>query len=427
MGRRLALLVLGIPGLLGFGALAAAQWRGADALTEYAELQKEYPPDSMKPPDPKIVARKQLVLARADRLVPDLPEVQYQRALLFTVMAETESLQPAAGSSGGAPSPSLVTLLREALWSINHAIQLNPCSAEYQFVKATIIQNLEANLSAERLEASGKAVAQLLTISDSLDPYKPQLHYRIGSFWLALGDITSAKRIFSTVLRQNPALSKDILTVLWSSVTSVSELRDFIQHEPRTCVILAEFLAERGFDSEAEHEYLDAAPGAPNSFQVLSALVRRYMNDGKTAAVLELVKTAEHVGRIKDPRERAALRYLAGQAYFREGRIQDAISAYEAALRIDDTQLHIHHALAMAYLRAGQYGKAIARWQFLKSRFGESRVSRDMNSVMHAGLAEAFEMQGRYVDALAEYLKAAELDPRNRVLSLKIEELSGRL
>src|SRR4030095_3897310 len=99
----------------------------------------------------------------------------FQTSLFHLVRAETESLQPegSAESTARGPDPRLVGSLKEGLRWINRAIVLNPCYAEYPFVKATLLQNLEGT---QELLDSGtirSRVSALLRLSHRLDPYRP--------------------------------------------------------------------------------------------------------------------------------------------------------------------------------------------------------------------------------------------------------------
>lgn len=428
--RRVWLMALGIPGLLLYATLCVAQWRSSLAMQEFTRLQKAHPPDSLKKVPAEILLGKLQALTLAERLAPDNPEVSYQTALFHLVRAETESLQPTAGSagSGNERDPRLAASLKDGLGWINRAIILNPGYAEYQFLKASILQNLTGVPGAEaEASATPAAVDSLLREADRLDPYKPLLHFRTGSFWLALGQNDEAKASFSIALKQSPVLAQRVMPLLWSMSSSMSELRTLFNHSPRICVLVAQFLSEHGFDEEAQEEFAEAAEHAKDDYQVVVALVTHYLSIGDTARVTKLILEVEAAGRISDPREKASLRYLAGQALYREARIQEAIQAYESALRLDDTQVHIHHSLALAYVKAGLYEKAIARWQFLQAHFADAPLSPTASTAMHVGLGEAFEKESRLTDALAEYLKAAALDPGNDKITEKIKELSGRI
>ena len=100
---------------------------------------------------------------------------------------------------------------------------------------------------------------------------------------------------------------------------------------------------------------------------------------------------------------------------------------YETALRFDESRLFIHHSLALAFLKQKRYSKAVARWQYLiSSEAGRSQLGKAIENV-HVGLGQAYEGQGKYPEALAEYLEASRINPANRYATDKISEISHRL
>jgi len=244
---------------------------------------------------------------------------------------------------------------------------------------------------------------------------------------MALGDREGARKAFSTALKQDPGLAKQVFSVLWSSTSSPRELREFAGHEPRVCVLLAEFLREQGFRDDAEMEYAEAALLGGEDYQVVSGLIRSYFKDRAYDKVLDLVERLEKARVFADPPQRATLRYSAGMAHFIQGDLEGAVSAYETALRFDESRLHIHHALAEAFLKQKEYSKAIARWRFVLENDARRRQLGPGVEAAYLGLAQAYEGQGKYAEALAQYLRASKMDPQNGSIAAKIADVSRRL
>ena len=421
---RVILLSLGIPGLLAYGTVAAAQWQAARALAEFEQLQKAHRPDSLTPPAPAVLAAKEAALLRAARFAPDHPEPAYQTALLRLVLAESASLQPAgppAAAADGGPDPHLRALLRDALRAINQAISRNPGYADYHFVKATILQNLEATLPPEAGRATAGAVKHLLDSADRLDPYKPSLHYRIGSFYLALGERDRAKRAFSIALNDSDRYAEQVFGLLWST-GDVAEISGLVGSAALTRALLGQFLWSRGFEVEAEQEYARATGGRPMEFHVGELLVEQYFRTGRFEEARQVVGRVRKESPGLSMTERTRLLYLEGTSFLLEKRYQDAIARYEQALALDPEVYYIHQALGRIFLETGDYDRAIARFRFLVGRTSRALPPRT-GAELRVDLARAYEKKSLFLDALNEYLRASQLDPANQAAQEKVRQL----
>jgi tetratricopeptide (TPR) repeat protein len=294
-------------------------------------------------------------------------------------------------------------------------------------VKATIIQNLEANLSAEQLEASGKAVAQLLTISDSLDPYKPQLHYRIGSFWLALGDRQSAKKSLAVALTDSFNYSRPVFDLLWSSVEDVRELSSLVGSAPLARALLGNFLWMRGYRPESEEQFKHLEGLKEMDYQSGEALIAHCIRERQFGRARSIVSKLQTTRAFRPAFNQARLEYFRGRTYLQEAQYQRAIESFEKSMRLDPANIQSHLDLAEAYLSEGQAEKAIARWRYVLSRWPKLPEGIAIPGQVHFGLGRAYEAVGDAQRALAEYLQASSEDPGNASFSRKASEITKGL
>lgn len=427
MGRtRLLVVTLGVPGLLLYGTLATAQWRGDAALSEFTRLRKEHPADSMKTEDPRITARKRASLALASRFIPDQSEPAYQTALQNLILAESESLHPSEPERllGRGLDARVTALLRESLRSVNRAIALNPGDAEYHFVKATIHQNLQAGLSGPDAVMAGDAVTSLLALADRLDPHLPSLHFRLGSFWLALGSEEKARHHLALALVDRFRYGKAVLDLLLSSVGDIPELRRFAGSTALGHALLADFLWEHGFKDEAESEFRLAMAGGRPDYQTGMLLVQHAMRNGNYAVVREIISSLDKDNLHLKAFQRGHLAYLRGQSYDKEGRFQEAIDCLEDALRLRSDATYIHESLGRAYFKSGDYQRAIARYQSVLGRRSLDLKPAKLAN-LHVALADALEKSGEQLGALEHYLRALQIDPDNRAAQAGASALSG--
>ena len=428
LDRRAWLLALGIPALLVYGTLAVAQLRSARALAEFKRLQKAFPPDSLKTATPDIQQRKMDSLLLAGRLAPDNPEVAFQTGLLHLVQAETGSLQPPADAlPGDLPDPRLLESLKGGLRWINRAIVLNPGYAEYHFVKATILQNFAGASEGRESAATEKAVAQLLRQSDRLDPYKPSLHYRIGSFWISLGETEEARKAFAVALTDSFRYARPVFDLLWSAVGDAAELAEFVGEEPLSRALLGDFLWMHGYRKEAQEQFerVEAAPRF--DYRTGEALIAHYLREYQGEKAREVITRMEKSGTTLSLFYRARLEFFRGRSLSQERRFQEAIACYERSLGLDPSVVQSHLDLATAYLEEGQPEKAIARWRFVLSR--ALPVPREIAAPgeIHFGLGRAYEALGDRERALAEYIRASSEDPGNVAFTQKATALTRGL
>jgi tetratricopeptide (TPR) repeat protein len=419
-------MVLGIPGLLLYATLGVAQWRSDLAMKEFTRLQRAHPPNSLKKVPAQIQLQKLQALSLADRLAPDNPETAYQTSLLHLVRAETESLQPPSDSTEPTHEQvqRLELSLKNGLSWINRAITLNPGYAEYQFVKASIIQNLTGLDETADEEGAIKAVTSLLHQADQLDPYKPSLHFRMGSFWIALGNNVEARNAFSVALMDSYQYANPVFAVLWSTALDVNELRGLVGNEPLARALLTAFLFEHGFTMEAEAEFDLVSAMSPLDYPTVTTLADYALKAGKPSGARMIIEKIDSRRQELIPLYQAHLKYLEGQSFHAEGRLQDAIVCFEQAIGIDSDVSYIHEALGNAYQQAGDFDRAIARYLLVLTRSTEVPLGDKKISNVHVELASAYEKKMEFVKAIEHYFIASQLDPTNIAAQKRATELS---
>jgi tetratricopeptide (TPR) repeat protein len=293
-------------------------------------------------------------------------------------------------------------------------------------VKATLLQNLEGTPEQSGSGEPRKRVSALLRLSHRLDPYRPALHYRIGSFWIALGEREEARDALAVALTDSFHYARPVFDLLWSSVENVAELQDFVGDRPLSLALLGDFLWMHGYRKEAEEQFQKVEAARVLDYRTGEALIAHYIREyqgEKARKVIRRMESDPHLSLFYQSR----LKYFQGKSFLQEKRFQEAIIAYERSLALDPSVIQSHLELAEAYLEEGQPQKAIARWHYVLSR-GIS-VPREVAGPgdIHFGLGRAYEALGDRDRALAEYLRASSEDPGNVDFSRKASEVTKGL
>src|SRR5664279_6624651 len=115
-------------------------------------------------------------------------------------------------------------------------------------------------------------------------------------------------------------------------------------------------------------------------------------------------------------RQAAEDRYYAALDHYAEGRLNEAIADYEAAIATDPTFLDAMHGLARAYQDAEQFDRAIA----VASRITEL----DPDDVLaHTSLSILYQRKGLVPEAEAEAAKARVLGWKQQLKAGKTQGL----
>ena len=92
-----------------------------------------------------------------------------------------------------------------------------------------------------------------------------------------------------------------------------------------------------------------------------------------------------------------------GTAYQRTGRLQDAVSAYQQAIKIKPTLIEAHHNLGTVYVMQGKLAEAITTYKRVV------QLRPDMAEA-YVDLGRAYGFAGQLDAAIAEYQKALTRD-----------------
>jgi tetratricopeptide (TPR) repeat protein len=95
-----------------------------------------------------------------------------------------------------------------------------------------------------------------------------------------------------------------------------------------------------------------------------------------------------------------------GNVYSDQGRIEEAITAYQRAIELDSKYTYPHNGLGNVYADQGRTEEAIAEYQR-----AIELDPKDANP--HNGLGNVYADQGRTEEAVAEYQRAIELNPKD--------------
>ncbi len=93
-----------------------------------------------------------------------------------------------------------------------------------------------------------------------------------------------------------------------------------------------------------------------------------------------------------------------GDIYLKDGRVREAVAAYERAIAIDASNVESHNDLGIALLREGKPDEAVAQFQ---AALGIDRE----NAEAHNDLGNVFASERRMDEAAAEYASALKADP----------------
>jgi len=103
--------------------------------------------------------------------------------------------------------------------------------------------------------------------------------------------------------------------------------------------------------------------------------------------------------------------YLRGRNLHLAHRYDDAVAAYQAALKANGTHVNARNGLAIAYAEQRDFAKAIPIWRELTR--GATMASGTDTAFLFGNLGHAYFLSGQYDDALVALEKACLLDPLN--------------
>lgn len=126
-------------------------------------------------------------------------------------------------------------------------------------------------------------------------------------------------------------------------------------------------------------------------------------NQGSGGALLDI----QPVYSIRHSSEKPEVLYQVGRYYQGQKRYDQALAAYERALKADPAFAEAQNGRGVIYARQGKYDQAIA--EFKAALEHAPRAAH-----IHNNLGYAFYLQGQYENAAASMEQAVALDPSNR-------------
>ena len=116
---------------------------------------------------------------------------------------------------------------------------------------------------------------------------------------------------------------------------------------------------------------------------------------------------AEKFEKSDDPPITAQTRFAAGQLAEAQGNFDNAISQYQAAIKLDPKKLDAMFRLGMAYVQTRRFDEAVATWQrYLKATNNSAQG--------YGNLGYTYETAGRIDDAEKAYQAGIARDPQNQ-------------
>lgn len=162
---------------------------------------------------------------------------------------------------------------------------------------------------------------------------------------------------------------------------------------------LGEAYEALGRPDAAVGEYAFAALLNPSSVTPLVSAADLHLKRGDIAGARKRLDEATRV-----QEQSYHVQFLAGRIYEREGRLPDALGAYERAVSLNGATPQARARLAALAARLGRYDLAERHLRvLLQIGYQPSRT--------YLGLGRVAQMQGRAADAAAHYREALRLEP----------------
>jgi tetratricopeptide (TPR) repeat protein len=294
-------------------------------------------------------------------------------------------------------------------------------------------------------------------------PESPQLHFNLGVVYGHLQRYSEAVAQFHETLKlksddDNARLAVAHVYLSYGQFKdAIPYLRSYIQHKPANAhayELLGRAYRRQGLYSEAVEVLRKGAQLDPQNYEARYDLgaslarlghteqaieqlqeAKRLRPDGSEAAYelgLLLMKKngqqaargeLEQFGQLKvqaDQRMRAGVPNNQGNDLMKQGRVREAVAAYEAATRMDPGNAPFHYNLALAQAKLGdRAGEQRALQQAIKADPGFAKA--------HNQLGLSYLANGRQADAEKEFKKALEISPEFAEAENNLGVLYGRL
>ncbi|HNX74349.1 MAG TPA: tetratricopeptide repeat protein [Candidatus Rifleibacterium sp.] len=227
-----------------------------------------------------------------------------------------------------------------------------------------------------------------------LDQRYPEAHYNLGRVYKAQGFIKEALIEFQIAVQLRP----DYLAARRELDALKNTLADDVSAQ----------LKLQGKETVQQTEF------STMSSDEAEKRARQLLTQGRTDEALKYFDLA-----LRDRPNDSSLNKLAGFLYFKQNSYSDALSRYLKAQANAPNDAEIPYAIGLIYMKTSMPQKA-------ETFFNQSiRLQNDMIKA-HFALGEAYEAQERLEDAVFQFRKCLEMNPKLKEAEGKLSYLAGR-
>lgn len=227
-----------------------------------------------------------------------------------------------------------------------------------------------------------------------LDQRYPEAHYNLGRVYKAQGFIKEALIEFQIAVQLKP----DYL----AAKRELDSLRKNLEED------VGAQLKIKGKETFQQTEFDDMPSDEAEK------RARQLLSQGRSEEALKYFDLA-----LRDRPGDAGLNKMAGFLYFRQNRYTDALDRYLKAQSNSPADAEIPYAIGLIYMKTQMPQKA-------ETFFGQAiRLQQDMIKA-HFALGESYEAQERLEDAVFQFRKCLEINPKLKEAQSKLAYLAGR-
>lgn len=207
--------------------------------------------------------------------------------------------------------------------------------------------------------------------------------FQFGRIAEARGDIDAAITFYQRSLEKNPASTAALQGLVSLSLTdnqadlAIDTLKQFVAANPTESgaqLLLGTVYQQTGARAQAEQVYRQLIadyPGVPQAYAALAEML-----DENTSQRYEILRQ----GLLANPQDlRSGV--LLGFEYERHGRIDEAIDAYDEAMRLNPKNTFVANNLAMLLLDHRHDDASLRRAMELASQFSRSQEAVELNTL----------------------------------------------
>lgn len=153
----------------------------------------------------------------------------------------------------------------------------------------------------------------------------------------------------------------------------------------------------------------------PNDFENLEKLAQILFHKRDCEGAIEIYKKLYKLGK----KDESVLGFL-GYLNYELGNYTKAIKYFNKFLDKKPQEAFVHFLLGNTYSRIGQIIDATSSYDFA--------IFLDLDIYKaHLDFAKEYEVLGRFEKALQEYIAAFEIDPRDKSIKKKIEDMKNKI